>query len=237
MTVSEVLIVAAVTIAGSIVHGTTGIGLGLVAGPALLSIEPKFVPGPILLASLIVGVRHIVVEWRTTDRDILRRLCIGLPFGTVIALVIFTTIDERTMAIGIGVLVVIASVALLAGFELSRSPRNEVIGGAAASFGAVAAAVPGPPLVMTLHDTPGPVLRPTISLVNMLIGTVGMVGLALVGRFGWNELRLLALLAPFVLIGLFLARFVRPWLDQAFFRPAVLCLALAGGAALLLSNI
>ena len=237
MTATEILIIAAVTIAGSIIHGTTGIGLGLVAGPALLSVDPKFVPGPILLASMIVGVRHIVVEWRTTDRNILRRLCFGLPFGTAAALIILTTVNERVMAICIGALVILASAALLGGFEFSRTPRNEVVGGAAASFGAVAAALPGPPLVMALHDTPGPVLRPTISLVNALISAVGMVGLALVGLFGWAELQLLALLTPFVLIGLFLARFVRPWLDRSFFRPTVLCLSLAGGAALLFSNL
>ncbi len=237
MSSTEILIVAAVTMIGSVVHGTTGIGLGLVAGPALISVDPKFAPGPILVASLIVGMRHIVVEWRNVDRQILKRLTFGLPIGTVLALAVLATIDDRVMAIIIGVLVIVASSALLAGFELNRSPRNEVIGGAAASFGAVAAALPGPPLVMTLHDTPGPVLRPTISLVNVLIVTIGLVGLVSVGRFGSDELGLLGLISPFVVAGLVLARFVRPWLDRSFFRPAVLCLALAGGAALLLSNL
>ncbi len=237
MSTGEILIVAAVTILGSIVHGTTGIGLGLIAGPALVSIDPKFAPGPILISSLIVGIRHIVVEWRNVDRQILLRLAAGLPVGTALAILVLATISDRVMAIVIGALVIVASCALLMGFELQRTPRKEVMGGAAASFGAVAAALPGPPLVMTLHDTPGPILRPTISLVNVLIVTIGLVGLILVGRFGADEVSLLGLLAPFVVAGLVLARFVRPWLDRSFFRPAVLCLALAGGAALLLSNL
>lgn len=233
----ELVIVAAITILGSVVHGTTGIGLGLVAGPALLAIDPRFVPGPLLLSTLIVGSRHLVVERRNIDRAILARLIIGLPFGTVAALLLMTNVDQRMMALGIGGLVMMASTALLLGLELPRTPPYEVVGGAAAAFGSMTAAIPGPALVLSLHDMPGPSMRPTLAAIGNILGLVAAVGLAAVGRFGPEELKLLGLLVPFVLGGLYLARFVRPWLDHRFFRSSVLCLALAGGAGLAVANI
>ncbi len=233
----DVAMIGAVTMLGSVVHGSTGIGLGLVAGPVLLSIEPAFVPGPILASSTIIGCRHLLVERHHVDPSTLRRLLLGLPIGVAAAILVLTAVDERLLAIGVGGLVIVAALALLAGLEAPSSSRYEVAGGAAASFGAMTAALPGPPLAMALHDTPGPVMRPTIAATSLVLIAASVASLAVVGRFGGDELRLLALLIPFVLCGLVVARLVRPWLDQAFLRPAVLSVALAGGLALLLRSL
>ena len=233
----ELAAVATVTVLGSIVHGSTGIGIGLVAGPTLLTVDPRFVPGPLLLSSLIVGARHLVVERDQMNRAILTRLLLGVPPGMAAVLIVLAIVDDRVMALTIGVMVVMAAVALLAGVRLPRTPGFEVLGGAASAFGSMAAALPGPPLVMTLHDLPGPVMRPTVAAIVNIIGLVVAISLAALGRFGLAELSLLALLVPFVLAGLYLARFVRPWLDSVFFRPAVLCLSLASGLALVAGNL
>ncbi len=237
MTGQEIVIVMAVMTIGAMVHGSTGIGLGLIAGPVLLSIEPDYVPGPLMLSTLVVGCRHLLAERQNIDRAILGRLVLGMPIGVVLAIVLLIRLDERTMALGIGALVVLVVGALLAGIELPRTSRYEVVGGAASSFGAVAAAVPGPQLVMTLHDLPGPSMRPTIAATTTITGLATAGSLALVGRFGVEELLLLAGLVPPILVGLLLARYVRPWLDRAIFRPVILLIALAGGLALIIRNI
>ncbi len=229
--------VAVVTVLGSVVHGSTGIGLGLVAGPTLLTIDPRFVPGPLLLSSLIVGTRHLLVERDQLDRGILGRLLLGVPLGMGAVFIVLAAVDDRVMALTIGVMVAMAAVVLLAGVRLPRTPRYEVLGGAASAFGSMAAALPGPPLVMTLHDVPGPVMRPTVAAIANILGLLVALSLAVLGRFGLAELALLALLAPFVLAGLYLARYVRPWLDSVFFRPAVLCVSLASGLALVAANL
>lgn len=222
---------------GAVVHGSTGIGLGLVAGPVLLSIEPAYVPGPLMLVSIVIGMRHLIAERQNIDRAILGRLVLGMPIGVVVATALLIALDERTMALGVGALVVLVVGALLAGVELPRTARNEVIGGAASSFGAVAAAVPGPQLVMTLHDLPGPAMRPTIAATTAITGVATAASLVVVGRFGADEMMLFIGIIPPVLVGLVLARYVRPWLDRAMFRPVILTLAMAGGLALILRNL
>jgi len=79
----EVAIILAVSMAGAVVHGSVGIGLTLVAGPALIAIDPAFAPGPFLLAGQLVGVRHIYAERRHLDREAYRRCVIG--FCTLLA--------------------------------------------------------------------------------------------------------------------------------------------------------
>ncbi len=224
-------------IIGSMVHGSTGIGLGLIAGPVLVSVEPDYLPGPLMLVSVLIGIRHLLVEHQNIDRKILGRLVLGMPIGVALAVLLLTRLDDRTMSFGIGGLIVVTVAALLAGAELPRTSTNEVIGGAASSFGAVTAAVPGPQLVMTLHDLPGPQMRPTIAATTAISGVATAVSLTLVGRFGADELLLWGGLIPPVLIGLFLARFVRPWLDREMFRPVILVIALIGGLALIIRNL
>ncbi len=237
MSQDEILIVLALTALGSMIHGTTGIGLGLVTGPFLLSIEPRFVPGPIILASVMISIRHLLAERDHIDRGTMTRIAIGMPIGGAAALALLAVIDDRTMAITIGGLVIVAAVLLLIGFTLTSSSRTMVGAGAGAAFGALAAALPGPPLVMALHDRPAPELRATAAAAGVMTAMVTTGSLLAVGRFGWHELRLLALMTPAVIAGLGLARLVRPRVDQRLFRLFVLTLALAGGASLLIRNI
>lgn len=237
MTLSEIVIVGIVTVLGATVHGSTGVGLGLVAGPALVSVDPRFLPGPLMLVSIIVSIRHLHSERQNVDRAVVRRLLLGLPIGVLAAVLVLITIDERMLALGIGGLVVIMSLLLLSGFHLPRTPGCELLGGAGAAFGSVTASLPGPPLVMSLHDLPGPVMRPTIAAAASLLSLVTVVALAPIGLFGVAEAGLSALLVPFTIVGLMVARVVRPWLDRQFFRPVILVIALAGGLALIIRNL
>ena len=47
----EIVVVIAFTSAGAAVQASVGIGVGLVAGPALIAVDPAFLPGPTILAT------------------------------------------------------------------------------------------------------------------------------------------------------------------------------------------
>lgn len=228
----EIAIVVGLSMAGAIVHGSIGIGLGLVAAPALVAIDPAFAPGPLLLAGQIVGIRHVLAEFGEADLRAWKRSLFGVPVGVVGALVVLEMMSDKLLAIMVGSLTAMAAAMLLAGWNLSRTPRTETVAGAVCAFSSLTAALPGPPLVCVYSDMKPSMMRPTASLLILSVATVGFFTLLASGNFGGEEFGLLAWLMPGVIAGLIASRWVRPHLDRPWFRPLVLTIALIGGLAL-----
>ena len=234
--VEFVLAIAAVA-GGAIVQGSVGVGLSLVAAPPLVAIDPTFIPGPLLIVGQIVGIRHIIVEGKHIDWRAIRNALWGLPVGIVGGLAVFELVPEAVRTVLIGALVAGSALVLLAGFRLRQTRRTEFAGGLTCSFGAMAAALPGAPLGICFSEMRPPTLRSTSSLYILIVGGVGIGILAARGNFGLHELRLIGYLVPGMFIGLAISRLVRPYLDRAWFRPAVLSVALAGGLALIIGEL
>lgn len=228
----DLLLVTAIGLIGAVIAGSAGIGLGLVASPVLLSIDPDFAPGPMLVGAMAISLRHVIVEFDEMDQGAIRRALVGLPFGLVAALSILRIMEPSTLSFGIGLFICAASAVLLFGVQVPRSPVTDALSGAACAFTSAAAALPGPPLVIGFHDLGPRCLRCTVSVFILVVGTVSLIGFFAIGRFGGREVELATALLPGVLTGLALSRFTRPYLDRSWFRPAVLVLAFIGGAAL-----
>lgn len=237
LTTLDLVIVFAVSATGAIVQGSAGIGLGLVASPVLLTVDPSFGPGPLLLGGLVVGARHMAAEWDDLDRPTLRRLLIGLPIGIVAGLSILRVMATDTLSLMIGVLICAAALFLLSGVSITRTHTGDLVTGAASAFTSITAALPGPPLVIGLADLPPRALRCTVSVFVAVTSAFAFIGLVLIDRFGTHEAVLLALMVPGLVFGVFVSRWTRPLLDRHWFRPAILILSLAGGAALAVNQL
>lgn len=207
------------------------------AGPALVAIDPGFAPGPLIVGSQIVGLRNVIVERNHTDRTAVRRCAIGLPFGLAAGLAVLAVANDRVIALLVGSFAAAGAISLLLGLQVTRSPRIEVATGTAVAFSSVTAALPGPAFALTFSEMKPATLRGTVGSVFFMVAVAAMIGLLATGEFGGHELELIGWLIPGILLGLGLARFVRPFLDRAWFRPAVLLVALAGGIALILRQL
>ncbi len=98
----EIADISGLSMAGSIQHDSIVIGLGLVAAPALVAIDPAFAPGPLLLAGQVVGIRHVLVEYHQADLQAWKRGLYGVPVGVVGALLILEMFAEETLCPTIG---------------------------------------------------------------------------------------------------------------------------------------
>lgn len=232
MTALEIIAVIVVGAAAATVQGSIGIGFTLVAGPALVSIDPGFAPGPLLLTGQLVGARHIIAERAEADIATWRRCMIGLPVGLAAALLVLETMDRRSLSLMVGGLTALAAAAMLTGVQTRRSGPADVVAGGACTFAAVSAGLPGPPLAVAFSDMRPATLRSTASMVIAVIATLGLAALVATGNFTTDDVRLLAYLLPGAAIGLGASRFVRPHLERPAFRPLILMVALAGGLAL-----
>ncbi len=237
MSAGEIVLAIAAVAGGAIVQGSVGVGLSLVAAPALVTIDPTFIPGPLLIVGQIVGIRHIIVEGKHIDWRAIRHALWGLPLGIAGGLAVVELVPVGILAILVGALTAVSALVLLAGFRLRQTRRSEIAGGLTCSFGGMAASLPGAPLGICFSEMRPTVLRSTSSLYIGIVGVVGIGLLAARGRFGLHELTLVGYMVPGMFIGLAISRLVRPMLDRSWFRPAVLSVALAGGLSLLISQL
>lgn len=233
----EIVVIVLFTAAGALVQGGAGIGLALVAGPALVFIDPAFVPGPLMLAAQATNIRHIVVEGDHLDRGICTRALYGVPLGLIAGLFVLSSVNETTMAVIVGSATALAAIVLLAGFRVVRTPRTEMVAGVLTAFATVTASLPGPPIIVALNDLEPKRLRPTCSAIILAVSVFGLTGLLLTGNFGADEVRLTAWLVPGIATGMLLARWARPYMDGPLFRPTVLTIALIGGVALVVRSL
>lgn len=202
-----------------------------------MAIDPSFAPGPLIVVGQIVGLRNVIVERDHTDRLAVRRCAVGLPFGLVAGLAVLTVVSDRVIALFVGSFAAAGAISLLLGIRIRRSPRVEVATGTAVAFSSVTAALPGPAFALTFSEMKPAALRGTVGTVFFMVAVIAMGGLIATGEFGLYELELVGWLIPGILLGLSLARFVRPFVDRAWFRPAVLLVAFAGGVALILRQL
>ncbi len=237
MTPSEFIVVIVASATGAIVHSCAGIGLGLVAGPALVAIDPDFVPGPVLLVGLLVNGRNAVAERRHLDRSALRNSFWGLPVGLLAGLAVLEAVSDRSMALIIGTLTTLAALALLSGFRLHRKTITERVAGAVTGFATTTASLPGPPIVLAYSELRPASLRATAGSIILIAAGSALVLLAATGNFGRHELELSARLVPGIAAGLLASRWIRPLVDRQWFRALVLSVAMAGGMALVIRNI
>jgi uncharacterized membrane protein YfcA len=155
----------------------------------------------------------------------------------VVGLVVLESMNDRTLGVLVGGATLLAAVALLSGWSVTRTPRVEVLAGGATAFAAVTAGLPGPPFVVAFSDLRPAALRATAASVIMVIAGVGFLSLIATDNFGASEFRLLALLVPGTIAGLILSRYVRPQLERPWFRPLVLTVSAIGGLALVMRNL
>jgi uncharacterized protein len=129
---TEIWIGIVVTFIAALLGGGAGFGYALLSAPFLLMIglSPPFV----VTANLTIGlITRLMVAWRLryhiTRRRILILLVSSVP-GSIIGVLTLTRVDESTIRMATGVLVIVASVGLI--YSTSRpEPGPPIPGGTA----------------------------------------------------------------------------------------------------------
>jgi hypothetical protein len=219
---------------GAAVQGAVGFGLGLIAAPILLLIDPRFVPGPLMAGGLALT---LAVAWRERSEihlEGLRPALIGRFIGTAAAAMVLTVVSARMFELIFGVLVMLAIGLSLAGLRVSPTPTNAASAGFLSGFMGTLSSIGGPPMALLYQREGGAVLRATLSALFVLGSLVSLVALALVDRFGAPELALSAFITVPALFGFALSTRIRGLTDRAGVRPLVLALSFFSALAVLL---
>ncbi len=214
---------------GAILQGSVGFGLGMLAAPLLVLIDPNLVPAPLLLAALVLTLLAAFSERDSIDLKGVGWALVGRIPGTFIGAATLAVVSRSATTILVGIVVFVAIGLIGSGVNLSRTPRVLLAAGTLSGFMGTTTSIGGPPLAALYHNAPGAEIRGPMASFFVVGLVVSLSALAFVGRFGLAELYAGVFLLPGVVAGFAISRRIAPILDRGYTRVAVLTVsALAG---------
>jgi uncharacterized protein len=234
VTPAELAIAMVLVAAGSVVQGSIGFGMAVVAAPILLLINPVFVPGPMLLAAVFLVILMALRNRRDVIVGDVAVATAGRIIGTAPAALAIGMLQPAVFELLFAVLVVIVVALSVTGLYLRRTPRNVFLAAALSGFIGTMSSMGGPAMALVYQHETGPKIRGTLSVIFTIGTVISVLGLWWAGRFGSVELQLAVLLMPAVFVGFLLSRYTVGRLDKAHTRPAVLTISALAALAILL---
>jgi uncharacterized membrane protein YfcA len=222
---------------GACIQGSVGFGLGLVAAPILALIDPDYVPGPVLFATLPLSILVAVREHDHVDLHGLGWAFAGRIPGTVAGALALALLSATTASVVFGVLVLTAVGLTWAGWSLSPTPPTLVTAGLASGFMGTMTSIGGPPMALVYSRAQGAQLRSTLATYFILAAAISLTALAVTGDFGTDELLLGLSLFPGVLLGFLASGWVSRHLDRGHTRTAVLVTSAIAAVAVVIQAI
>jgi len=219
---------------GSLLQGAVGFGLSLIAAPLVTLIDPTLVPGPLLMAALVLPVLTARRDRSWIDLRGVRWALVGRVPGSILGAAMLSGLSPRYMSLAVG-LVVLAGVAMTAsGIHLRPRGPTLLVAGVLSGFMGTTAAIGGPPLALVYQHAEGPRLRGTLAGYFVVAAAISIAVLALAGRFGRHDVLAGVALLPGVVLGYSLSHRAARWVDRGFTRHAVLLVSALAALALVI---
>jgi uncharacterized protein len=229
----NIAIAAAIMAIGSALQASVGIGLALLVVPVLALVDQSFIPGPMLLAGVVLALMTAYRERTAIDVPAMRNSLIGLAVGTIIGASLLKLISGPDLDKTYGGLVLLAVLLSMSGYKFNATRRSLMVAGGAAGVMGAMIGIHGPPISLIFQNTEPRVARAMLGAFFSVAYLGAVAALAGLGLFGIPQLIRAAILLPGVVIGLVVAPLLAPHIDGRRLRLIILCIAAASGLTLL----
>ena len=183
-----------------------GIGFGLLAAPILVMIDTAFVPGAILVAIIPLTLSVSIGSFSQIDHRGAGLAVLGRVPGVVAGAIVAASVSDRSIAIGLGCVVLIAVAMSVWLPSVPVTPGRTVAAGTVSGFMGTTTGVGGPPMALLYQRTDPAVVRATLSAYFFAGTLMSIVALTIAGDIGVRQLRLALLLLPGVVLGVVASR-------------------------------
>lgn len=233
----EILAATFVLAAGAAVQGSVGFAYSLVAAPFLVLIDPRWVPGPIILSG--VALNFLIVRRERSHVDIrgVTWALAGRVPGSVIGGFLLAMLSPKQTGTTVGAMVWLAVLLSISGLRMRPNAPSLLGAGLLSGFMGTTSSLSGPPVALVYQNVSGPRLRGTLTGYFLVGSIISLIVLAWAGRFGLYELVAALVFLPGTIAGFAVSRLVAPLLDRAYTRPAVLFISAAGATLALVRSL
>jgi uncharacterized membrane protein YfcA len=237
MTLVDIALATLAVVLGSVVQVVSGVGGGFIIVPLLAWIDLRFVPAPLVFASIALSTLMAVRGRRDVDWGHLPASMLGLLPGSLLGALILTNVAPERLGIVFG------SVILLAVAITWVAPRVPLTNSTAIAAGVVAGAmgtssgIGAAPLALAYQHESGPRVRATLAALYTCASLLILAVLHWFGRFGTDEIVTGLLLMPGFVIGYVVANRFTAHVDRAGSRIAVLAVSAAAAMILIVRSL
>ena len=224
----------AVVTAASAIQATVGMGMALIGVPLLALVDPRFIPGPMLLGGLVQTVASTYRARHHLETRDLKWSIVGLGVGTLVGAVILDQFNGPSLPRVFGVLVLTAVAISASGVRVPATKRAFLIAGTASGVMGTMVGIHGPPIALVLQNAKPDTIRAMLSAFFTVAGFGAVVALVSVGLFGMEQLIMAAILVPGAAAGFFIAPLFGRFAVGRAMRIAILSVSAGGGLMLLL---
>jgi uncharacterized membrane protein YfcA len=222
---------------GATLQGSVGFGLGFVGAPLLMLIDPAFIPGPLLSSGLVLTLLLAHRERRSIDFGEIKWAVAGRFVGVVVAAVVIASISTDSLALMLGILVLVLVGLSLSGLHFEPTKVSLAVAGTVSGFAGTIASVGAPPMAIVYQNAKGPRIRGTLSAFFVVGVLMSITALLVVGRYGIAEISIALRIIPGLLLGFVLSRRLAVVLDRGYTRRVVLGFSAMGGILLVLREL
>ncbi|MGH3367852.1 MAG: TSUP family transporter [Nocardioidaceae bacterium] len=230
----EVVLLAGIAVlVGAVIQGAVGMGVGLVAAPIVTLLDPSLMPGSLLVAGFFMPLMSLATEHRHVDPRV-GWVFLGRFVGTVPGVLIVAALPPERLAVGVGLLTLVAVGLTVHTFVLPVNRSTLTGAGFVSALGATTASIGGPPLALVYQRHDPRRLRSTTAVVFVVGSALSMSALAVAGEMSMRELLTGLAFFPFFGVGFVLSLPLRRHLRGRVFRYAVLAIVAASALAVLI---
>jgi uncharacterized membrane protein YfcA len=218
---------------GALTQGALGFGFGMLVAPVLAIIDQQLVPGAVLVLGVTVAA---VVAWQergALDWRGIKWALVGRMLGTFAGVAAVSRLDHEQLTVVLGVFILLAVVLSVAGWHVRPTPSTLVGAGTMSGVMGTLTSIGGPPMALVYQREQAAKLRSTLAGFFLFGASLAIVSLAISGEFGGRQLTDGLLLLPGLVLGIVASRFLGPYLDRGWARPAVLALCTIAAVVLI----
>jgi uncharacterized protein len=232
--VAAFVVSASAVSVGSIVQGSVGFGLNLLAAPFVAIVVPAALPATLVLIALPLAIAVFRREHHGVRWPALRWMVLGAVPGTTLGLVIVRLVSSTELAVVVGGITLVGVALSVASPPVTVNAATSFTAAFASNVFGTASSVGGPPVALLFQHHPGPVARSTLSAFFTTSAVLSLVGYLLIGTITGDQVLFALTLAPFMVGGLLASRHLHGVVDAGWLRPTVLALSAVAGAVAIL---
>jgi uncharacterized protein len=218
--------------AGAAAQAAVGMGLNLFAIPLLALIDPVYVPGPVLVHGFLLSCLASVRLRESIDVRELGLALIGLVMGTVAAALFLVWLPSDHLPQLLGLFVLVAVGLSVAGYHIKPTRRTLICASSASGVMGMIAGAHGPPIALLYQGESPSRIRSVLLPFFAFSNPIALGALFMIGKFGWHELQVSALLLPGLAVGFLVSSWLARLVNARIIRACILAISGISGAAL-----